>query len=105
MEHSMSRRPRRNHSPDFKAKVAFAAIKGDHTLAELSSQFDVHANQILDWKNQLLTQSNRVFESAASKPEPDVDLKALHAKIGHQALQIDFLESALSKAGIISARK
>ena len=78
----MSRRPRRNHSPDFKAKVTFAAIKGDHTLAELSSQFNVHAYQILDWKNQLLTQSTRVFESAASKPKPDVDLKALHAKIG-----------------------
>ena len=72
----MSRRPRRNHSPDFKAKVAFAAIKGDQTLAQLSAQFDVHANQILDWKNQLLSQSARVFESATSKPEPDVDLKS-----------------------------
>jgi transposase len=105
MEHSMSRRPRRNHSPDFKAKVAFAAIKGDHTLAELSAEFDIHANQILDWKNQLLSQSARVFESTTSKPEPEVDLKLLHAKIGHQALQIDFLESALSKAGILSASK
>lgn len=72
----MSRRPRRNHSPDFKAKVAFAAIKGDHTLAELSAQLDIHANQILDWKNPVLNQSARVFESATSKPEPDVDLKA-----------------------------
>lgn len=101
----MSRRPRRNHSPDFKAKVAFAAIKGDHTLAELSTEFDIHANQILDWKNQLLTQSTRVFESSTSKPEPDVDLKALHAKIGHQALQIDFLEGALRKIGQLSGKK
>ena len=74
-------------------------------MAELSAKFGVHVNQILDRKSQLLTQSTRVFESAASKPEPDVDLKTLHAKIGHQALQIDFLESALSKAGILSVRK
>ena len=42
----MSRRPRRNHSPAFKAKVALAAVKGENTLAELAQQFDVHANQI-----------------------------------------------------------
>ena len=50
----MSRRPRRNHSPAFKAKVAFAAIKGEKTLAELAEQFDVHANQITSWRAQLL---------------------------------------------------
>ena len=46
----MAKRPRRNHSPAFKAKVALAAIKGDKTLVELSEQFDVHANQITQWK-------------------------------------------------------
>ena len=50
----MTRRKRRNHSAEFKVKVALAAIKGDHTLAELSTQFDLHQNQIIDWKNQLL---------------------------------------------------
>ena len=50
----MTRRPRRNHSPAFKAKVALAAIKGEKTLAELAQQFDVHPNQITDWKAQLL---------------------------------------------------
>ena len=49
----MSRRPRRNHAPSFKAKVALAAIKGDRTLAELAEQFDVHPNQITTWKAQL----------------------------------------------------
>jgi transposase len=49
----MSRRPRRNHSPAFKAKVALAAVKGDKTLAELAQQFDVHPNQITQWKTQL----------------------------------------------------
>jgi transposase-like protein len=50
----MSRRPRRNHTAAFKAKVALAAIKGEKTLAELAEQFDVHANQITQWKSQLL---------------------------------------------------
>ena len=50
---TMSRRPRRNHTPAFKAKVALAAIKGDRTLAQLAEQFDVHANQITAWKAQL----------------------------------------------------
>src|SRR5215469_18922485 len=49
----MKRRPRRNHTPAFKAKVAIAAIKGDRTLAQLAEQFDVHPNQIMTWKAQL----------------------------------------------------
>ena len=48
------RRPRRNHAPAFKAKVALAAIKGEQTLAQLSERFDVHPNQINDWKTALL---------------------------------------------------
>ena len=50
----MSRRPRRNHSPAFKAKVALAAVKGEKTLAELAQLYDVHANQITIWRMQLL---------------------------------------------------
>ena len=49
----MSRRPRRNHTPAFKAKVALAAIKGEKTLADLAQQFEVHPNQITQWKSQL----------------------------------------------------
>jgi transposase-like protein len=81
----MSRRPRRNHSPAFKAKVALEALKGELTLAELAQKHDVHANQITQWKSQLLERAASVFggetESAASPP---VDLKELHAKIGEQ---------------------
>ena len=54
----MAKRPRRNHSSAFKAKVALAAIKGDKTIVELSEQFDVHANQITQWKNQLLERAS-----------------------------------------------
>ena len=50
----MSRRPRRNHSAEFKAKVALAAVRGDRTLSELASQFDVHPNQITQWKTQFV---------------------------------------------------
>ncbi len=49
----MTRRTRRNHTSAFKAKVALAAMKGDKTMAELAQQFDVHANQVAEWKRQL----------------------------------------------------
>ena len=59
------RRKRRNHSPEFKAKVALAAIQGDLTMAELVKKFDVHANQITDWKKQLLNSAPDVFGKGA----------------------------------------
>ena len=100
----MSRRPRRNHSPSFKAKVAIAALKGDKTLAELSKQFDLHQNQIIDWKNQLLGNAAEAFGGSGSS-EPEVDVKNLHAKIGELTLENDFLEGALTKAGLLSVKK
>ncbi|MDF2460357.1 MAG: transposase family protein [Nitrospira sp.] len=103
----MTRRPRRNHSAEFKAKVALAAIRGEKTLIELSQQFDVHPNQIKQWKDQLLEGASGVFgsEAKAEPSAPAVDVKTLHAKIGELALENDFLAGALSKAGLLSARK
>jgi transposase-like protein len=100
----MAKRPRRNHSPNFKAKVALAAIKGDKTLVELSEYFDIHANQITQWKTQLLERARDAFDGAGSK-EPPIDVKTLHAKIGELALENDFLEGALTKAGLLSAKR
>jgi transposase-like protein len=100
----MPRRPRRNHSPAFKAKVALAAIKGDKTIAELSELFDVHGNQITQWKTQLLERAVDAFDGNGSK-EPPVDIKRLHAKIGELTLENDFLEGALTKAGWLSAKR
>jgi len=99
----MARRPRRNHSAQFKAKVALEAIASDKTLAEITQKYDVHPNQIVDWKQQLVDRSAQVFGGDLSTPP--VDLKILHAKIGQLALENDFLESALSKAGLLSAKK
>ena len=103
----MSRRPRRNHSPAFKAKVALAAIKGDRTLAQLSEQFDVHPNQITTWKAQLESSAIDVFGSGSggTPATPAVDVKSLHAKIGELTLENDFLAGALSKAGLLSAKR
>ena len=95
----MSRRPRRNHSAEFKAKVALAAVRGARTLSELASQFDVHPNQITQWKTQLLDRAAQLFGAGTGQAEKSVDMKVLHAKIGELALENDFLEAALTKAG------
>ena len=100
----MSRRPRRNHTPGFKAKVALAAIKGDRTLAQLAEQFDVHPNQITTWKAQLEEGAADVFGSGGGA-QPAIDVKSLHAKIGELTLENDFLEGALGKAGLLSAKR
>jgi transposase-like protein len=104
----MSRRPRRNHTPAFKAKVALAAVKGDRTLAQLAEQFDVHPNQITSWKAQLEGGAADVFGTGGGgngAAQPAVDVKSLHAKIGELTLENDFLEGALTKAGLLSAKR
>jgi transposase len=103
----MTKRPRRNHSPAFKAKVALAAIKGEKTLADLAQHFDVHPNQITHWRSQLLEGAAGVFDSEAKTEAaaPAIDVKTLHAKIGELTLVNDFLEGALDKAGLLPSGK
>ena len=66
----MTKRSRRNHSAAFKTEVALAAIKGEEALPQLATRFDVHPNQITQWKSQLLERASAVFEGAGSATEP-----------------------------------
>ncbi len=67
----MTRRPRRNHTADFKAKAALAALTGDKTLAELAQQFDVHPNQIADWKTRMQEGAASVFGEEKAEQLPN----------------------------------
>ncbi len=92
------RRKRRNHSPSFKAKVALAALKSDLTMVELVQKYDVHANQISDWKKQLLESAADVFGKGAQKDEESAEtVETLHAKIGQLTMENDFLERGLER--------
>jgi transposase-like protein len=95
---------RRNHGAAFKAKVALAALKGDKTLAELATQFQVHQSQILDWKQRLVERADELF-AREGRVEPETDIKALHAKIGQLAMENDFLSGALGRVSAPSAKR
>ena len=100
----MKRRLRRKHSPAFKSPVAFAAVKGEYTMV-VAQRFDAHPNQIMQWKTLLRERATDVFAAGDSTLEPPVDVKVLHAKIGELPLEDDFLETALTKAGLLSAKR
>jgi transposase-like protein len=98
-----ARRTRRTHSPAFKARVALAALRDDKTMAELCKEFELHASQVIEWKRQLLQGAADIFAGGGAAAAA-VDLAPLHAKIGQLALENDFLERALNKAGLLSAK-
>ncbi len=110
--------PVHNHSPAFKAKVALAALKAERTMSELAQLYDVHPNQIKQWKDRLIEGMAGVFEDGPKAKEPEIDVKTLHAKIGEltppfgDCLQSpagqrenDFLSGALGKAGLLQGAK
>ena len=98
-----ARRVRRTHSAEFKARVALAALREDRTVSELCQEFDLHVNQITERKRQLVERAVDAFGGGAA--EPAVDLVPLQAKIGQLTLENDFLERALTKAGLLSAKR
>jgi transposase-like protein len=100
----MTRRSRRNHGAAFKAKVALEAIKGEQTLSELAERFQVHPNQIAQWKKKLLAEAEQVFASG-KKPASGPNIKDLHAKIGQLAMENDFLSVALGRITDPSAKR
>jgi len=93
---------RKQHHPEFKAKVALEALKGEETVSELASRFGIHPTMIHQWKRALLEGASGVFERGGKKP-PEVDdatVKELHAKIGELAMAKDFLERKLKPWGV-----
>jgi len=100
----MSKRPRRNHAPVFKAKVALETLKGNQTIVELAERYQVHPSQITEWKKQLLEHAPDVF-GTNRKIDQGPDVKDLHAKIGQLSMENDFLSSALGRIGDASAKR
>ena len=94
----ISKRGRRRHSPAFKFQVALEAVKGEQTMAELSSRFEIQASQIQQWKKQLLEEGSAAFERRGGRTPTDssVDSDALHRKIGELTMERDFLQEKLS---------
>ena len=90
------RRKRRNHSPGFKAKIAFAALKGDKTLAELASEHDVHVNHIQAWRNLLKDNMVELFDNGIDRrKDHEAQVQALQSKIGQLTMENDFLAKVL----------
>jgi transposase len=89
---------RRNHTPEFKAKVALAAAKGDKTTAELISQFGLHATQITKWKHELINNAGELFRTKSEKKQDSTeDIEKLQAKIGQLIMEKDFLAKVLDR--------
>lgn len=97
---------RRQYKPEFKARVALEALKGEQTVAELASRFDVHPTMIHQWKKALLDGASDIFQRGRSEPEVDTaQVKELHAKIGELTVERDFLEQGLRRLPGRSARR
>ena len=101
----MSRRPRRNHSPAFKAKVALEAVRGEQPIIAIAERFDVHPNVITKWKRQLLEGAPEVFGAGEGEKKGGADVAQLHAKIGELTMECDFLSGALGRMEGPSAKR
>ena len=97
------KRSRRKFTAAFKAKVAIEALKEQHTLAELAQKFELHPNQISQWKQEFIASSEQIFESGKGKKKEvksaseEVDTQKLYAKIGQLQMERDFLKKSLAK--------
>jgi transposase len=100
----MSKRPRRNQAPAFKAKVALETFKCEQTIIELSQRYQVHPNQITKWKKLLMENVANIF-GQGEKQDPELNVKDLHAKIGQLAVENDFLSNALGQIDGPSAKR
>lgn len=96
------RKTRRKFSSEFKSKVALEALKERYSLSELAQRFELHPNQISQWKQEFLEKSKDVFDKKTNKPqEKEVDLDKLYAKIGKLEVERDFLKKNLKKLDLL----
>jgi len=96
------RKRRRKFTSEFKSKVAIEALKERYSLSELAERFELHPNQISQWKQEFLDKSSNVFDKKKERPvEKEVDLDKLYAKIGKLEVERDFLKKSLNKLDLM----
>jgi len=95
----MSKTKRNRYSAEFKAKVAREALREESTIAEIAARFNIHPNQVSDWKKQALKGLSDVFTGKPSRNDVahEAQIKELHAKIGQLAVERDFLAKAFGR--------
>jgi transposase-like protein len=99
------KKPRRNHSPAFKARVALEAIRGEKTIAQIAAHHEVHPNQVATWKAELLENAATIFGGNVLAADGRERIRELHEKIGELTVERDFLEGALGKFPGLSAKR
>ena len=95
----------RHFGKDFKAKVAIEAIKGEKTIKEIASMYEVHPNQVSQWKKLAIEKLPEAMADGRGKDvrqSQPVDEEKLHQKIGKQAIEIDFLKKKLRQLGLLN---
>ncbi|RMG81267.1 MAG: transposase [Bacteroidetes bacterium] len=94
------KKSRRKFSASFKAKVAMEAIKERETLSQLAKRFEVHPNQISQWKREFIEKSSKVFDDHKQSKQEEIELQELYSKIGELKVENDFLKKSLKKLGL-----
>ena len=100
----MSQNKRKQHSAQFKAKVALEAIKGEKTIAEIASHYSIHPTMIHNWKRQLLEGASELFErgskTSSVEPQTQAQIDELYRQIGQLKVERDFLVSRSARLGL-----
>jgi transposase/putative transposase len=97
------KKKRRRHDPEFKARVALEALKGARTIQEIAGEYSIHPVQVSEWKKHMAANAAVVFDPKAAKAESnefEAERQRLHAKIGQQAVELDWLAKKSKQLGL-----